>query len=349
MALRVGIAGLGRVGRGLLRTNYSQVPGGRFDVCVICDVMAVRQIAYLLAHDSTYGRPPFTVDCADDEVVVGGKKIHYLRVDRRRGLPDEECGALLRSFDLDVFVDATGTAGIADLRRIIEQKIAKKVVCTANVDGCDISLVYGVNENSYDPERHRIITASTCTGNAMVPVAHILERHFGIEYARILTIHPVLSDQRVIDGYHQVSQLGRSYAPSILPVATNVAKSTALVLPSLAGRLDSLSYRVPTAIVSVLDFTAALKRAASREECVELFENYARTSMKGIIHCEHGAWGYEKASIDYMDTEFSSILLMHHLTVNQGRHLGVSIMHDNERGYCCRALDVLDLLSRKGC
>jgi glyceraldehyde 3-phosphate dehydrogenase len=180
----------------------------------------------------------------------------------------------------------------------------------------------------------------------MVPVAFILDKHFGIDYVRIITVHPALSDQRVLDGYHAVSQLGRTCAASILPVSTNVAKSTALVLPSLQGKLDSISYRVPTAIVSVLDFTATLARNTSRDECVELFEDYAKTSLAGIIHCEYGAWGHEKASIDYLGTEYSSIILMNYLVVSNGKQLGISLMHDNERAYCCRALDILALISR---
>jgi len=346
MTLRVGIAGLGRVGRGLLRTNHTQFAKGRFDVCVLCDVMPIDQVAYLMAHDSTYGKPPFSVDCDSRDLIIGGKNVRYLRVDRRRGLPDDASCMALREFELDVFIDATGTATITDLRAIIEQKIAKKVICTANISGADISLVYGVNDHKYDPDRHHVMTASTCTGNAMVPVAFMLDKHFGIDYARIITIHPALSDQRVLDGYHSTSQLGRSYAASILPVSTNVAKSTALVLPSLEGKLDSISYRIPTAIVSVLDVSVNLTRETSRDECVELFENYAKSSLEGIIHCEYGSWGHDKASIDFLGTEYSSIILMNHLTVTHGRQLGISIMHDNEQAYCCRALDILGLISR---
>ena len=346
MTLRVGIAGLGRVGRGLLRTNHTQFAKGRFDVCVLCDVMPIDQVAYLMAHDSTYGKPPFSVDCDSRDLIIGGKNVRYLRVDRRRGLPDDASCKALREFELDVFIDATGTATITDLRAIIEQNIAKKVICTANISGADISLVYGVNDHKYDPDRHHVMTASTCTGNAMVPVAFMLDKHFGIDYARIITIHPALSDQRVLDGYHSTSQLGRSYAASILPVSTNVAKSTALVLPSLEGKLDSISYRIPTAIVSVLDVSVNLTRETSRDECVELFENYAKSSLEGIIHCEYGSWGHDKASIDFLGTEYSSIILMNHLTVTHGRQLGISIMHDNEQAYCCRALDILGLISR---
>ncbi|MGZ8161478.1 MAG: glyceraldehyde 3-phosphate dehydrogenase NAD-binding domain-containing protein [Methylobacter sp.] len=201
MTLRVGIAGLGRIGRGLLRTNYTQSAGGRFDMCVVCDVMPIDQVAYLMAHDSTYGKPAFSLDCDGSDLIIGGKNVRYLQIDRRRGLPDEDVRKALREFELDVFIDATGTATIADLRAIIEQKIAKKVICTLNIGGCDISLVFGVNDHDYDPARHHVITASTCTGNAMVPVASILDKHFGIDYARIITIHPALSDQRGLDGY----------------------------------------------------------------------------------------------------------------------------------------------------
>jgi glyceraldehyde 3-phosphate dehydrogenase len=255
--LRVGIIGLGRVGRGIIRTNFDRVGGEKYDLCALCDVMPENQIAYLLANDSTYGKPPFSVDCEDKFITLAGKKVPYVRGDRRRNILGHESFAELRDLELDVIVDSTGTANINDLRGLIEQKIAKKVICTANIAGIDISIVYGVNHHQYNLSQHHVIAASTCTGNAMVPVAHILSKHIGIDYARINTIHPALSDQRVLDGFHfSVPQLGRTCAASIIPISTNVAKSTVLILPELEGKLDSISYRVPTAIVSVLDVTA---------------------------------------------------------------------------------------------
>lgn len=344
MSLNVGIVGLGRIGRGVLRGNFAQVQGGRFDIRVVCDVMAIDHVAYLLANDSTYGRPPFKVDCDGDDLILDGKRVHYLRVDRRRSSPDEDSLAALRSFQLDVVFDATGTATIADFRTLIAQNVAKKVLCTWNVSGCDISLVFGINNLAYDPQQHDVISASTCTGNALVPICHILDQHIGIDYARAITIHPLLSDQRVLDGYHSSSQLGRGTAVSIIPTSTNVAKSTTLVLPRLEGKLDAMSYRVPTAIVSVIDLTATLSRQTSLEECAALFEEYASNQLAGIIHCDYGDWGHQKASIDYMETEYSSILLMNHLTVSRGCQLGLSLMHDNEHAYCCRVLDILGVI-----
>lgn len=348
MSLRVGIVGLGRIGRGMLRANYAGLTSGRFDIQVMCDVMSVDQVAYLLSHDSTYGNPPFSLDCDGNNLIVAGKTIHYQRVDRRRASPEEDSFGHLRKYELDVLFDATGTATIEDLRSIIKHKVAKKVVCTTNIFGCDLSMVYGVNDNQYDPDRHHVISASTCTGNALVPLFSILEKHIGIDYARIITIHPALSDQRVLDGYHATSHLGRSSAVSILPTKTNVAHSAALVLPELQGKLDSLSYRIPTAIVSVIDLTANLSRDTTREECIELFEHHARTDMAGIIHCDYGAWGHEKASIDYLGLPYSAVLVMNHLSLNKGRHLGLSLMHDNELAYCSRVIDVLGVLSRGG-
>lgn len=346
MSLRVGIVGLGRIGGGVLRNNFAQAVGGKYDICVVCDVMPIDHVAYLIAHDSTYGRPPFTVDYEGSDLILGGKRVHYQRVDRRRSPPEQDSFAPLRQFDLDVLFDATGTASINDFRALIQQKIAKKILCTWNVAGCDLSVVFGVNHQDYDPQRHDVLSASTCTGNAMVPMCYMLSKQFGIDYARIITIHPALSDQKVLDGYHPSSQLGRACAVSIVPTPTNVGKSTACVLPELEGKLDSLSYRVPTAIVSVIDFTATLSRDTSAEEVTELFNAYADGSLAGIIHCEYGAWGHQKASIDYQGTPYSAIILMEHLTLSNRRQLGVALMHDNEHAYCCRVLDVLGMLEQ---
>ncbi|PPD32369.1 MAG: glyceraldehyde-3-phosphate dehydrogenase [Methylomonas sp.] len=344
MSLRVGIVGLGRIGGGVLRNNFAQAPGGKYDICVVCDVMPIDHVAYLIAHDSTYGRPPFTVDYEGSDLILGGKRVHYQRVDRRRSPPEQDSFAPLRQFDLDVLFDATGTASINDFRALIQQKIARKILCTWNVAGCDLSVVFGVNHQDYNPQLHDVLSASTCTGNAMVPMCDMLSKQFGIDYARIITIHPALSDQKVLDGYHPASQLGRACAVSIVPTPTNVGKSTACVLPELEGKLDSLSYRVPTAIVSVIDFTATLSRDTSLDEVTDLFNSYAKGSLAGIIHCEYGAWGHQKASIDYQGTAYSAIILMEHLTLSNRRQLGVALMHDNEHGYCCRVLDVLGML-----
>jgi glyceraldehyde 3-phosphate dehydrogenase len=345
--LRVGIIGLGRVGRGIIRTNFCKSGGGMFNICALSDVMPEDQITYLLANDTTYGRSTFALDCEKDFITIAGKKIRYIRGDRRRDIMNHASFTDLQKLELDLIIDSTGTAKITDLRGLIEQKIAKKVLCTANIAGIDISIVYGVNQNQYDPLKHQVIAASTCTGNAMVPIAYILSRHIGIDYARIITIHPVLSDQRVLDGFHySVPQLGRSCSASILPISTNVAKSTSLVLPELEGKLDSISYRIPTAIVSAIDVSMTLSRDTSLTECTELFENYAQHELKNIVFCEYDSWGHEKASIDYLGTEYSAIVLMKHLQVSHNRQLGMAIMHDNEWAYCCRILDVLETIEQ---
>ncbi len=347
MSLRVGVVGLGRIGGGVLRNNFIQAAGGKFDIRVVCDVMPIDHVAYLIAHDSTYGRPPFSVDYDGNDLILGGKRVHYQRVDRRRSPPEADSFAPLREFELDVLFDATGTASIGDFRALIRQKVAKKILCTWNVAGCDISVVFGVNHRDYNPDLHDVISASTCTGNAMVPLCHILNKHIGIRHARIITIHPALSDQKVLDAYHPSSQLGRACAVSIVPTPTNVGKSTYLVLPELEGRLDSLSYRIPTAIVSVIDFTANLSRDTSCEEVSHLFNEYASGELAGILHCEYGAWGHQKASIDYLSTPYSAIVLMEHLALSNGRQLGVALMHDNEYAYCRRVLDVLGVLEHQ--
>ena len=344
MNTSVGIVGMGRVGRSFLRTNFIQSPTGRFNICVVCDVMPISQVAYLIAHDSTYGKPPFTVDFEDDYLIIAGKKIHYLQVDRRQGLEKNSSLATLRNLEIDILFNATGTAVIDDLRNLIELEITKKVICSWNILGCDMSLVYGVNEHRYDPEQHHIVSASTCTGNAMAPLAYILDKHIGIDYARIVTIHPTLSEQHLLDGYHKHSHLGRTQAASIIPTKTNVGASTSLALPALEGKLDSFSYRVPTEIVSIMDISANLSRNTSLEECSELFSDYSKNKLAGILHCDYGYRGHESVSIDFIGTEYSLIILMNHLTVSNNRQIGISLMHDNERGYCCRALDIVGVM-----
>lgn len=338
---RIGIIGLGRVGRGILRANYGHSQQTQYNLCAICDVMPVDQIAYLLQNDSTYGRAPFTLECDGQELFIAGEKVTYIRGDRRRNILDHACFAELKQLRLDILIDATGTAHINDLRALISNGIAQKVICTSNIAGIDISIVYGINHQNYDASTHHIIAASTCTGNAMTPIAYILDKHFGLEYARITTIHPVLSDQRVLDGYHATAQLGRTCVTSIMPISTNVAKSTELVLPQLVGKLDSISYRVPTSIVSVMDVTARLERPTTQSECAELMMHYAQHELQGILHCESGSWGHEKASIDYLGTEYSCIVLMKHLKLSGKHFLGISLMHDNEHAYCCRVLDII--------
>jgi len=347
MSTSIGIVGLGRVGRSMLRTNYTHSETGRFNICVLCDVMPISQVAYLIAHDTTYGAAPFTVDYEGDDLILNGKKIRYLQVDRRQGLEKNSSLVTLLNLKLDVLVNATGTAVIDDLRNLIKLGITKKVLCSWNIAGCDISLVYGVNDNAYDPEQHHVISASTCTGNAMTPLAYILNKHIGIDYARIITIHPALSEQHLLDGFHKNAHLGRTQAASIIPTKTNVGASTALALPELAGKLDSLSYRVPTEIVSVMDVSATLSRDTSLEECKELLHHYRDNEMAGILCCDYGRWGHEKVSIDFVGTEYSLIILMNHLSLSHKRQIGISIMHDNERGYCSRALDVVGVIGSK--
>jgi len=347
MGISIGIVGLGRVGRSMLRTNFIQSKEGRFEVNVLCDVMPISQVAYLIAFDSTYGPAPFSVEFEGDFLIISGKKIRYLQVDRRQGLENNKSLITLRNLNLDVLINATGTALIDDLRNLIELQVTKKILCSWNIQGCDLSMVYGVNHSQYDPDKHHVISASTCTGNAMTPLAYILDKHIGIDYARIITIHPALSDQHLLDGFHKSAHLGRTQAASIIPTKTNVGASTSLALPALEGKLDSFSYRVPTEIVSIMDISANLSRDTSLEECTELLKQYEKEEMAGILHCDSGAWGHDKVSIDFIGAEYSLIILMNHLTVSNNRQIGISLMHDNERGYCCRALDVINTIGKQ--
>ncbi len=339
----IGVIGLGRVGRSILRTYFIQPNKRRFNIKVLCDVMPISQVAYLLAQDSTYGPAPYPIQIEDDQLIINGHCIRYLQVDRRQTHKEKYFLTELKKLKLDILINATGVAQIDDLRHLISLDICKKILCSWNISGGDASLVYGVNQHIYDPDNHHIVSASTCTGNALAPLLMILDKHFGIEFSRIITIHPALSDQHILDGYHKHSHLGRTTAASVIPTSTNVADSTVQALPQLKGKLNSFSYRVPTEIVSIMDISAQLSQAPTLDDIKSLFTQYENNQLAGIIHCDNGCFGHEKVSIDFIGTEFSSIVLMNHLSVNN-KNIGISVMHDNERGYCSRALDILNVM-----
>jgi len=344
MNLRIAISGMGRIGRGTLRAKYARDAARRLEIVAIRDVMPIQQVAYLIRHDSIYGRFAAEIDVDGDDIVINGDRIRYFQVDLHKKAAFLAAHEALRPHGVDVMVDATGRSSAGDLRSLVSAGLVRKVLTTWNVPGLDISVVFGVNHENYQDGRHVLVAASTCTGNALAPVMLVLEKHLGVRHGRVLTLHPVLSDQRVLDAPHETAHLGRMASASIVPSNTKVVESTTMVLPSLEGKLDSLSYRLPTTCVSALDLTVALERPTTVEEVTGLLDSYAGSSLAGILACDRGSWGREKVSIDFLGHSESAIVLMSHLRVLGRTQIGMSIMHDNEWGYCCRVLDVLGLM-----
>jgi len=344
MGLQIGIIGLGRIGTGVLRSNFAYVPGGEFDIRVISGIVPVEQAAHMLRHDDTYGHPPFTVSHEGNNLVIDGKKISYCRIGQYSKPSEDDRLAELREFELDLLFDTTGSTSIGDFRSLVERNIAKKTLSSWNVEGSDMSMVFGVNHTKYDPDQHYVISGTTCIGNAVTLLCHMLQINIGIDHARIVSIHSDLSDQMAAGCNGLSHSLDRAVSKAITPLSNDIGALTSLVLPELDRKIDSFSYQVSAGNVSVIDFTVQLSRDCTRDEIVDLFTTYAKDQLEGIVHCEFDALSQQKTSIDYLGKPYSAIILMDHLVLKSQRQLSLVIMLDSEYSYCCRILDVLGLI-----
>ena len=261
--MNIGINGIGRIGRGIFRVNYNNPKNKQFKIVAIKDIIPIENVAYLLKYDSLYGVFNNHIDIDGDHIVVDGKDyIKYYRSKDIKEVPWDKS-------NVEILIESSGVAEKSDLNYIIRNKFIKKVICTWNFPTPDITIVCGINLNDYKNNLHNIISASTCTGNGLVPILHMLSQKYTIEYGHIVTIHPVLSDQKLIDAAHKDYHLGRMAISSIIPTSTSVVKSTLILHPELKGKLDCISYRVPTTIVSNIDIAIVLKEKNCYERILD--------------------------------------------------------------------------------
>jgi len=335
---KVGINGFGRIGRCIFRINYEK--HNSFEVTIIKDIMPIENIAYLLKYDSLYGLNNKYIEIDGDYIVINKKiRIRYIQEENITNVP-------WRDYGVDLIIDSMGHTNTEDLRYLIDNNIVSKVICTWNIPEPDITIVFGVNNSQYDGSRHSIISSSTCTGNGVVPIIHLLEKFFGVEYCHIITIHPVLNDQKLMDSFHKDFHLGRMATNSIIPTSTSVAKSAFILYPELEGKIDCLSYRVPTAIVSSIDMCVELGKNTNLSELRKILENAADNELKGILKCDDGFMGNNKVSIDFIRSPYSSVILMNYLQLTKERYLSLSIFHDNEWGYSKRVCDLIHYIQK---
>jgi glyceraldehyde 3-phosphate dehydrogenase len=334
MSVRVGINGFGRIGRQTLKALNERAP--EVEVVAVNDIVDVATNALLFKHDSTYGAYPGEVSHTDDSIVVDGREIKVLQVTDPAALPWGDMG-------VDIVVESTGRFTDADKARAHLTAGAKKVLISAPAKKEDVTIVLGVNDDAYDPEKHHIISNASCTTNCLAPAAKVVHDLVTIEMGLMNTIHSYTNDQRILDVAHKDPRRARSAGQNIIPTTTGAAKALALVIPDLKGKFDGFSLRVPTPTVSVVDFTAIVSRPTSAEELNDAFRGAAAGPMQGIL----GVSDEPLVSMDFKGDARSSIIDALSTMVIGGTMVKVIAWYDNEWGYSCRVADLISYIAAR--
>jgi len=333
MAIRVGINGFGRIGRNMLRASWNDPD---IEYVAVNDITDAKTLAHLLKYDSVLGTFKEDVRAAEDGILVNGKKI--------RVLAEKEVGTLpWKDLGVSVVIESTGRyTKRPDVIQHIEKGGATKVIVSAPATDPDITLVLGVNEKTYDPAKHHVISNASCTTNCLAPVIKVLHESFGVERGLMTTIHAYTNDQKILDAPHKDLRRARAAAVSQIPTTTGAAKAVGLVIPELKGKIDGFSVRIPTPDVSLVDFVAVLKRAATAEEINAAFTAAAAGPLKGIL----GVTDEPLVSCDFMGDPRSGIVDLLSTKVLEGTLAKVIAWYDNEWGYSCRLVDLAKFVAK---
>ena len=333
MALRIGINGFGRIGRNMLRASWNDPA---VEYVAVNDITDAQTLAHLLKYDSVLGVFPAEVKATGDSIVVNGKKLRVLAEKEIGKLPWKDLG-------VQVVIESTGKyTKRPDVVQHIEKGGASKVIVSAPATDPDITLVLGVNEKSYDPAKHHILSNASCTTNCLAPVVKVLHDEFGVEKGFMTTIHSYTNDQKILDAPHKDLRRARAAAISQIPTTTGAAKAVGLVMPELKGKIDGVSIRVPTPNVSLIDLVAVLKKPAKAEEINAAFVKAAAGPLKGIL----GYTDEPLVSVDFMHDSRSGIVDGLSTKVIDGVLAKVMAWYDNEWGYSCRLVDLAKYIWR---
>jgi glyceraldehyde 3-phosphate dehydrogenase len=330
--LRVGINGFGRIGRVLFRAGFE-----RLDIVGINDMTSAETLGHLLKYDSTHGQIQADVKTSDKQIIVNGQKIPVSSTKNPAEIPWKDWG-------VDLVLECTGAFKKKEDFLSHVKGGAKRVLVSAPAEGVDLTIVYGVNHQTYDPVKHMVVSNASCTTNCLAPVAKVLHENFQIQYGMMTTIHSYTNDQRILDAPHSDLRRARSAALSMIPTTTGAAKAVGKVLPELAGRIDGTSIRVPTPNVSLVDFVATTKKDLSVQAVNEALITAAQGPLKGILACE----SQELVSVDYNGNPYSSTVDLASTMVTGPNMLKVLSWYDNEVGFSHRMIDFALHMQAKG-
>jgi len=336
MPVRVGINGFGRIGRLTFRAISERYPNGEIEVVAVNDLVDAQTNAFLLKHDSNYGPYPGDVQAKDKDILVNGKKLFIYAEKDLAAIPWQDEG-------VDVVIESTGLFTDATKAAAHLEHGPKKVIISAPAKNEDITIVLGVNQEAYDPARHKIISNASCTTNGLAPVAKVLHQKFGIEKGLLTTVHAYTNSQKIVDTAAKDLRDARAGGLNIVPSSTGAAKAVGLVIPELKGKFTGMAFRVPVPTVSVVDFTALLSRDAPVDEINAAHKEAAEGPLKGILEYTEEPL----TSTDLKGNPHSSIFSAVD-TVGLGNFVKVVAWYDNEWGYSCRVADLVKFVGDKG-
>ncbi len=333
MSVRVGINGMGRIGRAVLR-GIIERPDTPVEVVGINDITPLATVSHLLRYDSTYGPWSATIETGEDQLNINGQVVRVFD----KAQPEDLDWA---SLGVDIVIEATGRFRTREQAGAHINGGARKVVLTAPGTNLDATIVLGVNDDVYDPANHHLISNASCTTNCAAPMADVLNTAFGIRRGLLTTVHSYTGDQNLIDGPHKDLRRARSAATNMIPTSTGAARAIATIIPELAGKLDGVAVRVPVADVSLVDLTVLLAKPATVGQIDKAFATAAEGRLKGILR-------YTTDPIVSSDVlgDPASCVLDSGLTLVSEDLVKVFGWYDNEWGYAQRTIDLAELVAR---
>jgi len=336
MVTKVGINGFGRIGRNVFRAMHANHQE-KLQVVALNDLTDGATNAHLLKYDTNYGAFPGKVDVQDGHLLVNERAIRVFSERDPGKIPWGDVG-------VDVVIESTGFFTDATKAVAHTNGGAKKVIISAPAKGDDGTFVLGVNESTYDPQKHKVISNASCTTNCVAPLAKVLDDNVGIKHGLMSTVHAYTNDQSILDVVHEDLRRSRAAAMNIIPTSTGAAKAVGLVLPKLNGKLHGMAFRVPTSTVSLIDLVVDVGRPTSVEEVNEVFKKAADGPLKGILqYCDEPL-----VSSDFKENPHSCIFDSLSTMVMEGSMVKVLGWYDNEWGYSNRVADLTSFIAAKG-
>ncbi len=333
MAIRVAINGFGRIGRMFFRRVVERYPS--IKIVAVNDLVPADCLHYLLRYDTVHGKPAFESHYKDSQIIVNGHVTQVFSEKDPANIP-------YKDLQVDYVIESTGFfADLESAKKHLHGGV-KKVIISAPAKGDVPTFVMGVNEKSYDPKNHHVVSNASCTTNCLAPLAKIILDHFGIEEGLMTTVHSMTASQTTVDAPSRKDwRGGRAASMNIIPSSTGAAKAVSLCIPELKGKLTGMAFRVPTIDVSVVDLTVRIKKSATYDEICQVIKEESLGRMKGIM----GYTEEEVVSSDFIGDTRSSIFDKGAGIALSPNFLKLVSWYDNETGYSCRIADLIHYMA----